>query len=392
MTVERVSAYSDKPRKPPTGLEILGYVETSLDYFVNWPNADTRRTVALWVLHSHVRNENGTMVWQSSPRLWFQSKEPGSGKSWAMKIASFMTPKRAYLTEATDALIVAAVKEHKTIFLDETDILFGRGSRHAKTKAIVNDGYTPDGSTGMVRNGQMMEIPTFGALSLAGLEALEYGTNGAMTALLTRTIRIRMKKAKGNFVAPRLDKKNRAILAGITELCQEWTSRYLDVMENHVPDMPDEIGTRLAELWEPLLTIADIVDAEIPDDDPAKGTWPEIARNACVRLSKVGTSPDDAADIADEVDDLMSDWIDTGDEIIASAPERDKTDSGSVSDPAVSAVDRLVSILADSETPLGATVAANRAGINPSTARVTLRRLVTTGTIRQTSEGTYTTP
>jgi Protein of unknown function (DUF3631) len=53
-----------------------------------------------------------------------------------------------------------------------------------------------------------------------------------------------------------------------------WMKSCGDDLTNARPDMPDGVTDRAADVWEPLLAIA----------DAAGGHWPELARTACVAL------------------------------------------------------------------------------------------------------------
>jgi hypothetical protein len=54
-----------------------------------------------------------------------------------------------------------------------------------------------------------------------------------------------------------------------------WAASTIDRLRDAVPELPDELGDRAADAWEPLLAIADL----------AKGDWPTRARAAAVELS-----------------------------------------------------------------------------------------------------------
>jgi hypothetical protein len=55
----------------------------------------------------------------------------------------------------------------------------------------------------------------------------------------------------------------------------KWTQHFHDRLKDAEPDIPDELGDRMQDCWEPLLAIADV----------AGGPWPELARDAAIALS-----------------------------------------------------------------------------------------------------------
>jgi uncharacterized protein DUF3631 len=285
------------------GSEELGYARKYLGYFALWPSEAALDAAVLWAAHAHAKDAAGTLVFQASPRLLFQSAEPGSGKSYAMRLLARLCPAPAVFTEPSEAAVAHAIgKEHATLFLDECDVLFGRGERKAAIRAVVNDGYSPDGTWARVRGGKVDRIPTFGALALAGLDSLETGTDGHMAALLTRCIRIRMRRGPEGYRPPRHDREAQFVAHAIGERLGTWTAQVLGALAGDVPDVPDGVGNRQAELWEPLIAVA----------DAAGGRWPGAARIACEELVLTGGVPDEDAETAGEMDRIMSAWDEGG--------------------------------------------------------------------------------
>jgi len=372
-----------KPFKMPTGDEVLGYVRKYLEYFACWPDDATLDAVVLWAAHAHAKDENGMLVWQASPRLLFQSAEPGSGKTWAMRLVSRITPAPAVFTEPSEPAVAHAIgKEHATLFLDECDVLFGAGNRKSAIRAVINDGYTPDGSWARVRGGTVEKIPTFSALAMAGLESLETGTGSYMRATLSRCIRVRMKRGPGDYMPPRFDNNARAIAGKITALLTQWVGISLDVLSETVPDMPDSVGNRQRELWEPLISIADL----------AGGRWPAAGRAACERMTSNGQSPQDLASTANELDGLMSSaWENIADEITGHALPEVEPAPEPAATVALSVPAAILATLSDSEEPLTGPALAETLGADYGTVRTALSRLAASGQVNRTPDG-YSSP
>ena len=58
------------------------------------------------------------------------------------------------------------------------------------------------------------------------------------------------------------------------------------MLQDARPDIPDDIGDRAVDIWEPLLAISDM----------AGGIWPDVARLAARRLS-VPSQPEDSSGV-----------------------------------------------------------------------------------------------
>jgi hypothetical protein len=292
-----------RQREPVDGVQVLGYARQFLGHFSVWPSDAALTTAALWAAHAHARDAGGTLVWLASPRLLFSSAEPGSGKSHSMRLTARLCPAPAVLTEPSEPALAQLIgKEKATIALDEADVFFGAGSRKAAARAIINDGYTPDGTWARVRKGEVERIPTFGALMLAGLDKMDTGTSGQLEATLKRCIRMRMRRAPAGYRPPRFDDQARFAATLITGRLGNWAQQELPALSGHIPELPGGIGNREAELWEPLLTVA----------DTAGGPWPDLARAACEEMVATGGMPSEDQDRLSRLDDILASW--TGEE------------------------------------------------------------------------------
>ena len=294
----RGSAAFVKQRVAVDGAETLEYARRFLAHLVVWPSPEALTLATLWAAHTHCRDANGMLVFLSSPRLLFSSAEPGSGKSEAMKAVSRLCPSPVLMTEPSEPAVAHSIGAHDSIFLDECDVLFGKGTRKAAIRAIINDGYTPDGVWARVRNGQVHRLCTFGALALAGLDKIENGTDGQMAATLSRAWRLRMRRAPENWRAPRFDTQARYAAQLISERLGMWAAQNLDAIATHVPEMPEGVGNRWAQLAEPLLIVADM----------AGGDWPELGREAIEEMIATGGQPADDEEKTARLEDIMSGW------------------------------------------------------------------------------------
>ncbi len=108
--------------------------------------------------------------------------------------------------------------------------------------------------------------------------------------ILTRSVVIRMpRRAPGEHVVPFRHRVHAEEGHQLREALAEWTITVADQLEHAWPVMPPGICDRPADVWEPLLAIA----------DAAGGDWAKRARQACVELVKAAQSTDpDRSDCA----------------------------------------------------------------------------------------------
>lgn len=279
------------------GAETLEYARRFLAHFAVWPSEAALTACALWAGHAWARDASRTLVWLSTPRLLFSSAEPGSGKSHAMTLVSRLCPDPEVMVEPSEPAVAHSIGEHRTLAIDELDVLFGAGQRKAAIRAVVNMGYTVDGTWDRVRNGSVHRISTFGPMLLAGLDKVDTGTSGTMAATLSRCIRVKMRKAPEDWRAPRFGRQARFAASVIGERLGMWCAQELPALAAHVPDT--DLGLREAQLWEPLLTVADI----------AGGDWPALARDAADELITTGGMAAEQEDERlDRLEDIMAGW------------------------------------------------------------------------------------
>jgi hypothetical protein len=108
------------------------------------------------------------------------------------------------------------------------------------------------------------EIPAYSAVAMAGLDWLP-------DTIMTRSVVVRMKRRRPDqsveAYRPRL---HEAEGRELRDRLVEWSKSVVTAW----PDLPDDIQDRDADIWEPLVAIADAVG----------GAWPALARKAAVTL------------------------------------------------------------------------------------------------------------
>ena len=189
----------EKTAAPIPGDQLLDLIRQWLGTYIRFPSKAAHDVVTLWAVHAHCRDGSnpktgGKLVFRASPRLYLLSSTPGSGKSQALELLNMLCPNAYGLTlEPTGPGLVKSMKNDETVFIDEGDILFGRGARKEQVRSVINGGYTRNG-TYLTRYDRER---VFGPLAMAGLDVLETDTGETLNALLSRGFRIRMRKAAG---------------------------------------------------------------------------------------------------------------------------------------------------------------------------------------------------
>ena len=248
------------------GERIVQAVGDFLGRFVVYPNEHARTAHVLWVVHAHMMDR-----WESTPRIAFLSAEPASGKTRALEVTGLLVPNPIQTVNVSPAYLFRKIgsEEGATILFDEIDTIFGpKAKDNEDIRGLLNAGHRRGATTGrcVVRGATVCteELPAYAAVALAGLGWLP-------DTLLTRSIIVRMRKRhSGERVEAFRPRLNEAEGWQLRDLIANWAK---DV---HVdwPAFPVEIADRDADVWEPLLAIADAIG----------GAWPLRARVAGVAL------------------------------------------------------------------------------------------------------------
>lgn len=253
------------------GAALLDEVEAFHRRFNVFPLDAAYAAVVLWDAHAHLLD-----CFDSTPRLAFLSPEPGSGKSRALEIVETLVPQPMAAVNASPAALFRAVsgaEGRPTILFDEIDTVFGpKAGDNEELRGFLNAGHRRGQLTyrcvGDGGNQTVQGFPSYCGVAVAGLGSLP-------DTILTRSIIIRMRRrARNERVEPFRHRLHAAQGNELRDRLAKWAESVRPMVEGVFPVMPEEVTDRPADVWEPLIAIA----------DAAGGQWPERARAACVEL------------------------------------------------------------------------------------------------------------
>jgi Protein of unknown function (DUF3631) len=253
------------------GATLLDKVEAMLARFVAFPSEHALIATTLWTAHTHALD-----AFDTSPRLALLSPEPGSGKTRALEILELLVPRPLLTVNSTPAYLFRKVSDEAgppTILYDEIDTVFGpKAKDNEDIRGMLNSGYRKGATAGRcVLKGKTIEteeLPSYAAVALAGLDDLP-------DTIMTRSIIVRMRRRAPN---ERIEPYRRRVHQDkgheLRDDLAAWVSAQWAKLQDAWPDLPAGIEDRNADVWEPLLAIA----------DAAGGHWPERARVTAVTL------------------------------------------------------------------------------------------------------------
>jgi hypothetical protein len=286
---------------------------------------DQAVAVALWTAHTHAISAA-----DCTPYLQITSATKRAGKTRLLEVLEPLVA-RPWLTGRTShaALIRKIDGQQPTLLLDESDAAFKGEKEYAEAlRGVLNSGYRRSGRAticvGQGSNITVKDFNTFGPKAIAGIGALP-------DTIVDRAIPIELRRRTSDERCARWrERDGRAEAVPLHEQLVSWGAREITIglLRSARPSLPAGLGDRQADVWEPLIAIADL----------AGGEWPDHARRAVLKLG--GTIEDqdivvellrDVADIVKETTesviptkDLLSKLIDQDDRPWATWRQNDK--------------------------------------------------------------------
>lgn len=247
------------------GDAVLQDVERFIRRFVAFPNEAAVVATVLWLAHTHAID-----CFDSTPRLAIVSPEKQSGKTrLGIDVAGLLVAAPMAVASCSPAALFRSIdKSHPTVLFDEVDTIFGAGAAgNDDLKAMLNVGHRRGAQIPRCVGDREIAVRMFSVYAAVAL----VGIGDLPDTLMDRSIVIRMRKRASDeavefFRAREVEPHGHTLRRRLAA----WAERKKPSLESHWPEMPAGVTDRPADVWEPLLIVADI----------AGGEWPERARRA----------------------------------------------------------------------------------------------------------------
>jgi hypothetical protein len=256
---------------PQNGADVLDAVQAFVARFNVFPSEHCAPMLALWYAHTHAAEH-----FYVTPRLILDSAEPGSGKTRVLEVAQFLVASPEMTISATPAALFRMVSEGPiSILFDEVDAIFNAktGGNNEDLRALLNAGYkrtaTVARCVGDAKAMKVAKFPVYAPAVLAGI------AGGMPSTITTRAITIHMRRrAPDETVDEFWEEDVEAESEPLRTRLAAWVVSVGERIGRARPAMPEGVRDRSAEIWRPLLAIA----------DEAGGDWPDTARAACLHF------------------------------------------------------------------------------------------------------------
>lgn len=292
---------------PADGAALLDRIHAALARYVVLPSPEAAVGVTLWIAATHA-----VTAWQHASRLAIGSPEKRCGKSRLLDVIEALCHAPLMTVNATVAAIMRSIPEDNppTLLFDEADTLWGTkraAEGNEDLRGLLNAGWQR-GRTMLRCEGESnepREFPTFAMAALAGIGRLP-------DTITDRSVQVVMRRrGPGETTAAFRQRRDVPPLHALRDEVADWLAGHVEELEAAEPEMPLGVEDRAADVWEPLLAVADL----------AGGSWPSRARAAC-RALVVQAAEDDAddsdrlrllADLREVLDLVRSDFITSAD-------------------------------------------------------------------------------
>jgi hypothetical protein len=289
------------PAEAGAGLSLL------LDSAVHWIRRYVVVTehqavaIVLWVAHTHAIEAA-----DCTPYLQVTSATKRSGKTRLLEALEPLVF-APWLTGRTSAaaLVRKVDAEQPTLLLDESDAAFGGEKEYAEAlRGILNTGYRKSGkATLCVGQGAKFttkDFTTFCPKAIAGIGTLP-------DTVADRSIPIQLRRRTQDEPCERWrEREGHWQAQPLHERLSAWGAIAVETLRGARPALPQSLGDRQADVWEPLLAIADL----------AGDSWPMLARQAAIALSGTFEDADMTVEILTDIQIILADYA--ADDVITS--------------------------------------------------------------------------
>jgi hypothetical protein len=262
---------------PELGSDVLDLMDAFASRFLSY-SEQARHIHVLWCAHTWFMD-----CWEHTPRLLFVSPEAGCGKTRALTVTGHLVPRPDHVADLSPAAFYHSIDEalelkggRPTVLFDELDAVFGGEDgriRNEEMRRLINAGHDRNETVSRKIGKRTKRFSLFTPMALAGKMSI----GDVPQTIRTRSVSIPMqRRLPGEKVERWTRREGAAEAEPIRWMMQCWAelvhSHAIDYLGPDRPVLPKDIDDRDADVWEPLLAVAEL----------AGGHWPERARVAAV--------------------------------------------------------------------------------------------------------------
>jgi putative DNA primase/helicase len=255
--------------EPVEGHVLLDNLAQTLKRFVLLPRW-APEALALWVLHTYAFELRDVTAY-----LGIESPEKRCGKTTLLGVLNELVNRPIAAANISSPAFFRVIEEARpTLLIDEADTLLAGND---ELRGILNSGYTRS-TAYVVRVGFQDRVSSNGGLARFSCwcPKVMAAIGRLPETLEDRCIVVRMQRKLPHEPCERLREMDRSKAAILRQQCARFVADHAEAIAQLRPQMPACLNDRAADLWEPLLVLADL----------AQQAWPETGRSAAEALTK----------------------------------------------------------------------------------------------------------
>lgn len=234
------------------------------------------QSAALWVSACWFINEI-----KIAPFLLINAPEKACGKTQLLTLLGRLAPRTIQASGISQAAVYRTIEKYQpTLFIDEIETVL---NDNEPLRGILNAGYSRDSSTIYRCVGEDHDSKPFniwGMKAIAGINAIKLADT-----ITSRSIVIELRRKTPNEKVERLRQAELDLFETIAKKLARLADDYHQDIKNARPYLPESLGDREQDNWEPLLQVAFV----------AGENWPSIAIDAALNLSNTTEEPQSTA-------------------------------------------------------------------------------------------------
>ncbi len=217
-------------------------------------------------------------VIQCAPIALINAPERACGKTQLLTVLAKLAPRTAQASGISPSVLFRMIEAYRpTLFIDEVETIL---KDNEDLRGLINAGHTRDSAKvwRSVAKGDDFEPKCFsvwGMKAVAGINAIKLADT-----VTSRSIVFELRRKRAEESVTRLRHADAGLFDDLAAKLARFADDYASDVQKARPHLPDELGDRDQDNWEPLLQIATV----------AGGHWPETATKAALKLSGASNS------------------------------------------------------------------------------------------------------
>lgn len=214
-----------------------------------------------------------------APIALINAPERSCGKTQLLTVLARLAPRTAQASGISQSVLFRMIEAYQpTLFIDEVETVL---KDNEDLRGLINAGHTRDSAFvwRSVAKGDDFEPKRFtvwGMKAIAGINAIKLAETVTSRSII---FELRRKTASEN--VERLRHAEDGLFKALASKLARFADDYKQQVRDIRPALPDALGDREQDNWEPLLQVAIV----------AGGHWPNTALNAALRLSNITQAP-----------------------------------------------------------------------------------------------------